>query len=48
MDVIERFVNLSIRTGSSLDDLAGIIVGAFWEVLVIFGVHWTFVPIMLN
>ena len=28
--------------------LAGIIVGAFWEVLVIFGVHWTFVPIMLN
>ncbi len=28
--------------------LAGIIVGEFWEVLVIFGVHWTFVPIMLN
>lgn len=28
--------------------VAGIIVGAFWEVLVIFGVHWTFVPIMLN
>ena len=28
--------------------VAGIIVGAFWEVLVVFGVHWTFVPIMLN
>ena len=28
--------------------IAGIIVGAFWQVFVIFGVHWTFIPIMLN
>ncbi|MNM25110.1 PTS system beta-glucoside-specific EIIBCA component [compost metagenome] len=28
--------------------LAGAIAGAFWQVFVIFGVHWGFVPIMLN
>ncbi|GEN49315.1 beta-glucoside-specific PTS transporter subunit IIABC [Ligilactobacillus pobuzihii] len=28
--------------------LAGLIVGGFWEVFVIFGVHWAFVPIMIN
>ncbi len=27
---------------------AGIIMGAFWQVFVIFGVHWTFVPLMMN
>ncbi len=25
-----------------------IIMGAFWQVFVIFGVHWTFVPLMMN
>lgn len=28
--------------------LAGIIMGALWQVFVIFGVHWTFVPVMIN
>lgn len=28
--------------------LAGVIAGAFWEVFVIFGVHWGFVPIILS
>lgn len=27
---------------------AGLIMGAFWQVFVIFGVHWTFVPLMMN
>ncbi|AVK63976.1 PTS beta-glucoside transporter subunit IIABC [Lactobacillus sp. CBA3606] len=27
---------------------AGILMGAFWQVFVIFGVHWTFVPLMMN
>ncbi|MEX0379880.1 beta-glucoside-specific PTS transporter subunit IIABC [Leuconostoc sp. MS02] len=27
---------------------AGALLGAFWEVFVIFGVHWTFVPVMMN
>ena len=27
---------------------AGLIVGAFWQVFVIFGVHWAFIPIMIN
>jgi len=28
--------------------LAGALLGAFWQVFVIFGVHWTFVPVMMN
>ncbi|WP_057829820.1 beta-glucoside-specific PTS transporter subunit IIABC [Liquorilactobacillus cacaonum] len=28
--------------------IAGIVMGAFWQVFVIFGVHWTFVPVMMN
>src|SRR5699024_7983044 len=28
--------------------LAGIIVGGFWQVLVIFGVHWGIIPIYYN
>lgn len=28
--------------------VAGLIMGAFWQVFVIFGVHWTFVPLMMN
>jgi PTS system beta-glucosides-specific IIC component len=28
--------------------VAGLIVGAFWQVFVIFGVHWAFIPIMIN
>lgn len=28
--------------------LAGALMGAFWQVFVIFGVHWTFVPVMMN
>ncbi|MFT8879362.1 MAG: beta-glucoside-specific PTS transporter subunit IIABC [Oenococcus sp.] len=28
--------------------LAGIIMGALWEVFIIFGVHWAFVPVFMN
>lgn len=28
--------------------IAGLIVGGFWQVLVIFGLHWGMVPIMMN
>lgn len=28
--------------------LAGALMGGFWQVFVIFGLHWAFVPIMLN
>ncbi|MFD1179138.1 beta-glucoside-specific PTS transporter subunit IIABC [Paenibacillus puldeungensis] len=28
--------------------VAGLIAGGFWQVFVIFGVHWGFVPVMLN
>ncbi|UQS82011.1 beta-glucoside-specific PTS transporter subunit IIABC [Bombilactobacillus folatiphilus] len=27
---------------------AGLFMGAFWQVFVIFGVHWAFVPVMMN
>lgn len=28
--------------------LAGILIGGLWQMLVVVGVHWTFVPIMIN
>ncbi|MBA1393948.1 PTS beta-glucoside transporter subunit IIABC, partial [Lactobacillus sp. XV13L] len=28
--------------------LSGLVLGAFWEVFVIFVVHWAFVPVMMN
>lgn len=28
--------------------LAGAFIGAVWQILVIFGVHWTFIPIIIN
>ncbi|KJY48322.1 PTS Glc IIBCA [Bombilactobacillus mellis] len=28
--------------------VSGLVLGAFWEVFVIFGVHWAFVPVMMN
>ncbi|NLZ46313.1 MAG: PTS transporter subunit EIIC [Clostridiales bacterium] len=28
--------------------VAGAVIGALWQVLVIFGVHWGFIPVMLN
>ena len=28
--------------------IAGIFLGALWQIFVIFGIHWSFVPIMLN
>ncbi|BDR58901.1 beta-glucoside-specific PTS transporter subunit IIABC [Xylocopilactobacillus apicola] len=28
--------------------LSGLVLGGFWEVFVIFGVHWAFVPVMMN
>lgn len=35
-----------IYDGSSI--LAGLVMGAFWQVFVIFGLHWGFVPIAVN
>lgn len=29
-------------------EFAGFIIGALWQVLVVFGIHWSFVPIMMN
>jgi PTS system beta-glucosides-specific IIC component len=29
-------------------EVAGFIIGALWQVLVVFGIHWSFVPIILN
>lgn len=28
--------------------IAGVIIGALWQVFVIFGIHWGFVPLMIN
>lgn len=28
--------------------LAGVVIGAFWQVFVIFGLHWGFVPLIFN
>ncbi len=28
--------------------IPGLVIGAFWQILVIFGIHWGFVPIMMN
>jgi len=28
--------------------IAGVFMGALWQIFVIFGIHWSFVPIMLN
>jgi PTS system beta-glucosides-specific IIC component len=28
--------------------IAGLIIGAFWQVFVIFGIHWGFVPVAIN
>ena len=28
--------------------VAGVFMGSLWQILVIFGIHWSFVPIMLN
>lgn len=37
---------MAVRGFSPL--LAGILVGAFWQVLVMFGVHWGIIPIYMN
>lgn len=37
---------MAVRTVSPL--IAGAIVGAAWQVLVIFGLHWGFIPIYIN
>lgn len=37
---------MSVRDISSV--LAGILVGGFWQILVMFGVHWGFIPIYIN
>ncbi|WP_196029761.1 beta-glucoside-specific PTS transporter subunit IIABC [Longicatena caecimuris] len=37
---------MSVRDFSPL--LAGALVGGFWQVLVIFGLHWGFIPVYIN
>lgn len=37
---------IAVRNFSPL--LAGVLMGGFWQVLVIFGVHWGFIPIYIN
>ncbi|MDO4911441.1 MAG: beta-glucoside-specific PTS transporter subunit IIABC [Corynebacterium sp.] len=44
-DLISEFT-LSIRSISPL--LAGAIVGGTWQILVIFGMHWGFIPVYIN
>ena len=43
--IISEFV-FAIRAFSPL--LAGAIVGATWQILVIFGMHWGFIPVYIN
>lgn len=43
--LISQFT-LAIRSFSPL--LAGAIVGATWQILVIFGMHWGFIPVYIN
>lgn len=43
--LISQFT-LSIRNFSPL--LAGAVVGATWQILVIFGMHWGFIPVYIN
>ncbi|HFU7058119.1 TPA: beta-glucoside-specific PTS transporter subunit IIABC [Bacillus cereus] len=43
--IVSEFV-FAVRDFSPL--FAGIIVGATWQILVIFGIHWGFIPVYLN
>ncbi len=43
--LISQFT-LSIRSFSPM--LAGLVVGATWQILVIFGMHWGFIPVYIN
>src|SRR5699024_12634210 len=36
------------RRSSDLPMLAGAIVGLTWQILVIFGLHWGFIPVYIN
>ncbi|CDN23254.1 beta-glucoside-specific PTS transporter subunit IIABC [Lacticaseibacillus rhamnosus] len=37
-----------VSLNKSVPVLAGMILGGFWQVFVIFGVHWALVPVMMN
>ena len=37
-----------VSLNKSVQVLAGMILGGFWQVFVIFGVHWALVPVMMN
>lgn len=39
---------LAVSVNNASPVLAGLFIGGFWQVFVIFGVHWGFVPIMVN
>ncbi|WP_339226131.1 beta-glucoside-specific PTS transporter subunit IIABC [Oceanobacillus sp. FSL K6-2867] len=46
---LAQSIGFAIQTGYEFVPLvAGIIVGGFWQVLVIFGVHWGIIPIYYN
>ncbi|EGQ8194983.1 PTS beta-glucoside transporter subunit IIABC [Vibrio parahaemolyticus] len=32
----------------SSPEVAGFVIGAIWQVMVVFGIHWSFVPILMN
>ncbi|TLQ49950.1 PTS beta-glucoside transporter subunit IIABC [Lacticaseibacillus casei] len=37
-----------VSLNKSVPALAGMVLGGFWQVFVIFGVHWALVPVMMN
>ncbi|MFC3418983.1 beta-glucoside-specific PTS transporter subunit IIABC [Salinicoccus hispanicus] len=46
---LAQSIGFAIQTGYEFAPLlAGIVVGGFWQVLVIFGVHWGIIPIYYN
>lgn len=44
----EALANLFLTIYQFSPVVAGLIMGSIWQVLVIFGLHWGFIPIMLN
>lgn len=46
LSAIISWIVMTVRNFSPA--LAGLIVGGFWQVLIIFGLHWGFIPIYMN
>lgn len=46
---LAQSIGYAIQTGyEAVPVIAGIVVGGFWQVLVIFGIHWGIIPIYYN